>query len=179
MNRNDSSTSLHGAIRRAGSRARSHALLGATLLCTTLFAASLAAIAVAPAGASAPAHVARAQKLQLRHTSAGSILVDASGFTLYRFSKDTSSKNTCIANRECAVTWTAFTSSARPTAGTGVKASLISTIALPGGQRQVTYAGHPLYLYEPASERGETSYIGVRQFGGTWYGVSASGAVVK
>ena len=157
MNRNDSPTTPHGAIRRAGSRARSHALLGATLLCTTLFAASLAAIAVAPAGASAPAHLASAQKLQLRHTSAGSILVDASGFTLYRFSKDTSSKNTCIANRECAVTWTAFTSSARPTAGTGVKSSLISTIALPGGQRQVTYAGHPLYLYEPASERGETS----------------------
>jgi hypothetical protein len=30
-----------------------------------------------------------------------------------------------------------------------------------------------------ASERGETSYVGVRQFGGTWYAVGASGANVR
>jgi hypothetical protein len=36
-----------------------------------------------------------------------------------------------------------------------------------------------LYRYALASERGETSYMGVRQFGGTWYAVSASGANVK
>jgi predicted lipoprotein with Yx(FWY)xxD motif len=166
-----------GTPRRKSARARS--TLAATLLAAALFAASLTAIAAVPAGASAPAHAAGAQKLQLRHTSLGSILVDASGFTLYHFSKDTSAKNTCMSNRECGATWPALTSSGRPTAGPGVKASLISTIALPGGKRQVTYAGHPLYTYEPAGERGETGYIGVRQFGGTWYGLSASGGNVK
>ncbi|HEX4482652.1 MAG TPA: hypothetical protein VH081_02595 [Solirubrobacteraceae bacterium] len=158
---------------------RRRSTFAATLLAAALFAASLTAIAAVPAGASAPARAAGAQKLQLRHTSLGSILVDSSGFTLYRFSKDTGAKNTCMSNRECAATWPALTSSGLPTAGPGVKASLISTIALPGGKRQVTYAGHPLYTYEPASERGETGYIGVRQFGGTWYGVSASGGNVK
>lgn len=158
---------------------RSRATIAATLVAAALFAASLTAIAAVPAGASAPAHAAAAQKLTLRHTSLGSILVDASGFTLYRFSKDTGMQNTCISNRECAATWPALTSSGRPTAGPGVKASLISTIAIAGGKRQVTYAGHPLYLYEPASERGETSYVGVRAFGGTWFGVSASGGNVK
>jgi predicted lipoprotein with Yx(FWY)xxD motif len=158
---------------------RRHSMFAATLLAAALFAASLTAIAAVPAGASAPAHAAGAQKLQLRHTSLGSILVDSSGFTLYRFSKDTGAKNTCMANRECNATWPALTSSGRPTAGPGVKASLISTIALPGGKRQVTYAGHPLYLYEQAGERGETDYVGVREFGGTWLGVSASGATVR
>jgi predicted lipoprotein with Yx(FWY)xxD motif len=158
---------------------RRRSTLTATLLAAALFAASLTAIAAVPAGASAPARAAAAQKLQLRHTSLGSILVDSSGFTLYRFSKDTGSQNTCMANRECGATWPALTSSGRPTAGPGVKASLISTIALSGGKRQVTYAGHPLYTYEPAGERGETGYIGVHQFGGTWSGVSASGGTVK
>jgi predicted lipoprotein with Yx(FWY)xxD motif len=157
----------------------SHTTLAATLVAAALFAASLTAIAAAAPGSGAPACAAAAQKLQLRHTSLGSVLLDASGFTLYRFSKDSGAQNTCMSNRECAATWPALTSSGRPTAGAGVKASLISTIAIAGGKRQVTYAGHPLYVYEPASERGETGYIGVRQFGGTWYGVSASGANVK
>jgi predicted lipoprotein with Yx(FWY)xxD motif len=151
-----------------------------TLLRPALLAAALAAICALPAAATAPAAGASSvQKLQLRHTHIGTILVDSSGFTLYRFSKDTGARNTCIASRECAATWPALTSSGRPTAGPGVRSSLISTISLPGGKRQVTYAGHPLYLYEPSSERAETSYVGVRQFGGTWYGVSASGANVK
>jgi predicted lipoprotein with Yx(FWY)xxD motif len=147
---------------------------------STLFVAALVAICALPAAATAPAAGASSvQKLQLRHTRIGTILVDSAGFTLYRFSKDTGARNTCMASRECAATWPALTSSGRPTAGPGVRSSLISTISLSGGRRQVTYAGHPLYLYEPSSERAETSYVGVRQFGGVWYGVSASGANVK
>jgi predicted lipoprotein with Yx(FWY)xxD motif len=166
-----------GTPRRRSAPARS--TLVATLLAAALFAASLTAIAAVPAGASAPAHASAAQKLQLRHTSLGSILVNSSGFTLYHFSKDTGTRNTCMSNRECNATWPALTSSGRPTAGPGVKASLISTIALPGGKHQVTYAGHPLYTYEPAGEPAETGYVGARQFGGTWFGVSASGGNVK
>jgi predicted lipoprotein with Yx(FWY)xxD motif len=145
-----------------------------------VFAIALAAIAVAPAGASAPrAHAAATQKLQLRHTSLGSILVDSSGFTVYRFSKDSGARSSCVSNRECNATWPALTSSGKPSAGPGVKASLISTIAIAGGKRQVAYAGHPLYLYEPASERAETGYVGVSAFGGTWLAVNASGSGIK
>jgi predicted lipoprotein with Yx(FWY)xxD motif len=143
-------------------------------------AAAIAALA-APAGASATpaAHVARAQKIQLRHTSLGNVIVDSSGFTLYRFSKDAGKQNTCLKTSECSTTWPALETSAQPTVGPGLKASLVSTIALPGGKRQVTYAGHPLYRYAAGTERGETSYAGVKQFGGTWYAVSASGGNVK
>jgi hypothetical protein len=72
-----------------------------------------------------------------------------------------------------------LSSSGRPTAGPGVNASLLSTIRLANGSTQVTYAGHPLYRYAAASERAETSYAGVKQFGGKWYAVSATGSNVK
>ena len=152
----------------------------ATAAVASVFAAALAAIALAPAGMASPsAHVSRTEKLSLRHTSVGTVLVDSSGFTVFRFSKDTGRSNTCIASRECNVTWPALTTTGRPQAGPGVKSSLLSTITIHGGAHQVTYAGHPLYRYAVASERGETSYVGARQFGGTWYAVSSSGANVK
>jgi predicted lipoprotein with Yx(FWY)xxD motif len=147
------------------------------LLVGVTAAVAIAAIAV-PAGATS-AHAARTEKIQLRHTSQGKVLVDSSGFTVFHFSKDTGKKNTCLTTSECSTTWPALTTSGQPTAGPGVSSSLLSTIKLSNGQRQVTYAGHPLYRYAVASERGETSYIGVKQFGGTWYALSASGANVK
>ncbi len=178
MNRN-----RHPVLIRRRARAgaiRSRARMALTLLAAAAFALALTAIAVAPAGARAPAaRAAAAPTLQLRRTSIGTILVDSAGFTVYRFTKDTGARNTCMASRECNSAWPPLTSGAKPSAGAGVKASLISTIALPGGKRQVTYAGRPLYLYAPASERGETSYVGVRAFGGTWLAVNASGGTVR
>jgi predicted lipoprotein with Yx(FWY)xxD motif len=153
-------------------------LIPSAILAATLIAA-LAAVLAAAAGATGSAHAARIQKIQLRHTSFGKVLVDSRGFVAYRFSKDTAKKNTCLTVSECSTTWPALTSSGQPTAGPGVKASLLSTIKLPGGQRQVTYAGHPLYRYALSTEPGEAGYQGVKQFGGTWYAVSASGANVK
>ena len=85
----------------------------------------------------------------------------------------------CVKIRECSKTWPALSSSGRPVAGPGVKASLLSTIKLPNGARQVTYAGHPLYLYANASERAETSYVGEEQFGGIWDAVNVAGGTVK
>jgi predicted lipoprotein with Yx(FWY)xxD motif len=158
---------------------RTHPLRRGPLTSTAAVAAVAAlAMVVAPAGATS-AHAARAQMILLRHTSAGKVLVDSAGFTVFHFSKDTAKKNTCLTTKECSTTWPALTTSGKPTAGPGVSASQLSTITLPGGVHQVTYAGHPLYRYSLASERGETAYMGVKQFGGTWYALSASGANVK
>lgn len=125
------------------------------------------------------AHAAKSAKVQLRKSSLGKILVDASGFTLYRFTKDTHNKDACVKISGCSQIWPALSTSGNPTAGAGVKASLLSTIKLPGGNKQVTYAGHPLYSYKPASEPAETSYVGTVQFGGTWDAVNAAGNTVK
>ncbi len=107
-------------------------LLRRGLLASVTVVAALAAVAsvVAPAGATS-AHAARAQMIQVRHTSVGKVLVDSSGFTVFHFSKDTAKKNTCMANRECSTTWPALTTSGKPTAGAGVSASQLSTITLP------------------------------------------------
>jgi len=74
--------------------------------------------------------------------------------------------------------WPALISS-KPTAGPGVKSSLLGTVKLTNGQRQVTYAGHPLYGYVADDAPGDTDYIGVSQFGGAWDALTASGGIVK
>jgi len=141
-------------------------------------AASASAVAGAQAGLPA-AHASRVAKVELRRTELGKILVDSSGDTLFRFTKDPSNKDTCQKISACFGTWPALSTSGRPVAGPGVKASLLSTIKLSNGARQVTYAGHPLYRYAQATETGETAYVGAEQFGGTWYAVNVAGGTVK
>jgi predicted lipoprotein with Yx(FWY)xxD motif len=125
------------------------------------------------------AHAGRAASVQLHSSSLGKILVDGSGFTLYEFTRDSRNKDTCVRVSGCSGVWPALSVHGSPTAGSGVKASLLSTIKLPGGARQVTYAGHPLYTYAAATERAETAYAGVSSFGGKWHAVSAAGGPVR
>jgi predicted lipoprotein with Yx(FWY)xxD motif len=105
-----------------------------------LSALALAGIMICSAAAGAQAgspaaHSARAASVQLRNTGMGKILVDASGFTVYEFTKDSRNKNTCVKVSGCSKVWPALTTSGNPTAGSGVKASLLSTIRLAGGVR--------------------------------------------
>jgi predicted lipoprotein with Yx(FWY)xxD motif len=137
-------------------------------------AASAATVASAQTSLTA-AHSSRAATVQLRRTSLGSILVSSSGHTLYEFTKDHASKNSCAAISGCSAAWPSLKASGRPTAGPGVKASLLSTTR----GNQVTYAGHPLYTYSGDSGPGKTSYVGAQSFGGTWYAINASGGTVK
>lgn len=150
------------------------------LLLPAALASAMIASAVGAADARVPvAHATGASTVQLRNTSLGKILVDSSGFTLYEFTKDPRNKDTCVKVSGCSAVWPALGAHGSPTAGPGVKASLLSSIKLPGGARQVTYAGHPLYRYSEAGERGETSYVGVSHFGGKWLAVNASGHAVS
>lgn len=147
------------------------------LTCLTL-AASASAVTVAQAGRPT-AKTSRAAKIGVRKTSIGTILVSSSGRTLYEFTKDHPRSNSCVKIKECSEIWPSLTTSGKPTAGPGVKASLLSTITLHGGAKQVTYAGHPLYLYSGDSGPGETAYVGEKEFGGTWYAINAAGHTVK
>src|ERR1035437_9164093 len=150
----------------------------------TLAAGVLASLAFASAPASAGqgtsnARAARGATVQLHRTSLGAILVNSNGFTLYRFTRDPRNRNTCAKISECLANWPALRTSGKQTAGSGVQASLLSSLPLAGGGRQVTYAGHPLYIYGAQSERAETGYVGANQFGGTWDAVSSTGGLVK
>jgi predicted lipoprotein with Yx(FWY)xxD motif len=44
--------------------------------------------------------------------------------------------------------WPAYTTTATPVAGTGVNKSMLGEVARPGIGEQVTYDGHPLYLFD-------------------------------
>jgi predicted lipoprotein with Yx(FWY)xxD motif len=150
-----------------------------TLLACVIAAAAGYTTAAYAQTAKPSAHVAHAATVQLHHTSIGTILTSSSGLTLYEFTRDRADADSCVKVSGCSRFWPALESSGTPTAGAGVKASLLSTIRLPGGGRQVTYAGHPLYLYSGDSSPADTSYVGAQQFGGKWYALDASGRFVK
>jgi predicted lipoprotein with Yx(FWY)xxD motif len=142
-----------------------------------ILAAAIAAVAPATPGL-AHAHASSAT-LQLRTTSVGAILVDARGFTLYAFTKDGREKDMCATIGGCLSLWPLVTNGGKPIAGRGVASSLIGTIALKSGARQITYAGHPLYTYSADSGPGQTSYVNVSQFGGRWPALNGVGQEVK
>jgi predicted lipoprotein with Yx(FWY)xxD motif len=149
------------------------------LLSALLGAIGVPAVASAAHAGGPVADAGRAAKVGLRHTRLGTILVSSSGRTLYEFTRDRAHSNSCVKIRECPAIWPALQSSGKPIAGPGVRSSLLSTIKLPGGSSQVTYAGHPLYLYSGDSGPGQTSYVGESAFGGRWYAINASGHTVK
>ena len=80
--------------------------------------------------------------------------------------------------------WPALTTKTTPLAGHGVDAKLLGTVFRPGIGRQVTYGGHPLYLFDSSSQpftpQGEDFMETVKPlppWHGYWYLVSArSGA---
>jgi predicted lipoprotein with Yx(FWY)xxD motif len=108
----------------------------------------------------------------------GTVLVNASGRTLYRFTLDSKGVNHCSSNATCAKYWPQLLVKAgvTPTAGAGVKASLLGTIKAKSGTRQVTYAGFPLYTFAGDTKAGQVSG---QAFQKEWYVVNTKGAFVK
>ena len=108
----------------------------------------------------------------------GKILTDSNGRTVYLFKKDTGPKSTC--SGACATDWPPVTTTGKPTAGKGLTASMVSTTTRSDGTKQVTYNGHPLYLYVGDQSAGDTNGQNVNAFGAEWYVLSpAGGAVTK
>jgi predicted lipoprotein with Yx(FWY)xxD motif len=110
-------------------------------------------------------------------TSLGNILVDAKGRTLYLFHKDSGTTSTCAG--ACAAFWPPLITPGAPTNGHGANASLIGTTKRQDGKSQVTYNGHPVYLYTGDPNPGDANGEGVVAFGGGWFAVSSSGRQVS
>lgn len=125
----------------------------------------------------ATASAAAATSIGQRRTALGTLLVNSRGLTLYAFSRDHGSDQ-CAHVAGCPAVWPVVRTAGRPLAGPGVNASLLGTTGLPGGARQVTYAGHPLYTYAFDRGPGETGYVGVTQFGGVWRALTTSGRLI-
>jgi predicted lipoprotein with Yx(FWY)xxD motif len=105
--------------------------------------------------------------------SLGSILVNSTGRTLYLFKADVGATSAC--SGACATAWPPLLAAGKPTAGTGLTASKLGTITRSGGNRQVTYNGHPLYLFIKDHKPGDVNGQGVTAFGAAWFALTPSG----
>jgi predicted lipoprotein with Yx(FWY)xxD motif len=113
---------------------------------------------------------AGAQTVQMHSGPMGSYLTDKSGKTLYMFASDSATKSSC--NSACLNYWPPLTGPAK--AGSGVAAGKLGTITT-AGKKQVTYAGHPLYLYTLDTKPGDTNGQGSTNFGAKWWIIAPSG----
>jgi len=123
-----------------------------------------------PASSSAPrarAMTAVGPTLTARHTALGTILTTGRGFTVYAFEADKGSRSVCLG--ACAAAWPPVTSaSTHITVAGGAARSLVGQTTRPGGQRQLTYAGHPLYIFVGDTSPGATNGQGSEAFGARW-----------
>ena len=115
--------------------------------------------------------------VSLRTTKLGKILVSSNGHTLYLFEKDKGGRSSCTGM--CATYWPPLTSATKPTAGAGVKASLLGRTRRSDGKMQVTYNKHPLYWFSGDKSAGQVTGEELEAFGGEWFDVSAKGAKVE
>jgi predicted lipoprotein with Yx(FWY)xxD motif len=121
---------------------------------------------------------AAAASVSVRSTKYGQILVDSKGDTLYLWAKDKKGKTVC--SDACENVWPLVLVTGQPTAGPGVSASMLGTIAVSDSskQRELTYNGHPLYRYVSDVKPGEIKGQGNTTFGAPWWLVSPAGNAI-
>lgn len=110
-------------------------------------------------------------------SSLGKVLVNSQGRTVYLFAPDTPTKSACTG--ACATAWPPVRATGKPTVGSGLSASEVGTIPRSDGKPQVTYNGHPLYLFQGDKDAGQTNGQGLNAFGGGWFALSTAGTQVS
>lgn len=123
-----------------------------------------------PTTAGAGAGSGKAVVDETMNAKLGAILVTSKGLTLYRFTPDTATTSAC--NAGCAPIWPPLTVPAgttTPTGATGITG--LGTIRRSDGTVQVTYKGHPLYMYSGDTAAGQTNGQGLF---GKWFALTVS-----
>ena len=131
--------------------------------------AAICLVAVPVSLASGPTTVSSA-----RNSKLGKILVNAHGYTLYMFTRDTRGSSTCSGS--CARYWVPLLGGAvAAKSGAGLNSRLLKLSTRSDGGRQATYNNHPLYLYKGDHAAGQTTGEGANEYGGHWYAVNTAG----
>ena len=151
----------------------------------SLSLAAIVALSVAACGggsgttrsALAAASGGRSATLSVANSVLGQILVDAQGRTLYLFKAD--SRGTSACDGACAAAWPPLLAHGSAIIAGGADRSLVSTINRSTGAPQLTYNGHPLYLYAGDHKPGQVNGQGVTAFGALWYVLSPNGNQVS
>jgi predicted lipoprotein with Yx(FWY)xxD motif len=148
----------------------------------------LPAVAVVAAGfaltacSSSPSSVGgahqKAAKLTLYayKTSQGQAVGSIYGIVAYTDESEHAGHFVCTST-SCTATWHPWlTNGVRVVGANGVQQSLIGSVKRPGGDLQMTYGGHPLYLYADSKGAVRANAEGA---GGVWYTVGTDGTVLK
>lgn len=136
-------------------------------------ALTAAVLGAAPLAAGAAASQAKAGTVHVAKVSVGKVLVNSSGMTLYIFGPDAHKHPTCTGS--CAAVWPPLLVRHKPSAGSGIRTSLLGTVRTKSGKLQVTYDHWPLYTFVEDTAPGQAHGEGVRSFGGKWSTIAATG----
>ncbi len=99
--------------------------------------------------------------------------VGATGGNVAYMNKDETGSKIVCTHADCTATWhPLLTGGTTVHAGPGVQSKLIGTVTRPNGAVQMTYGGHPLYLYAHSAHSRRANAQGA---GGVWYAVGTDG----
>ena len=120
----------------------------------------------------APRHPARLSSssvmtaaLKTETTRAGMVLANGRGLTLYYYSEDKRGSGKSVCTGGCATAWPPLAAPVKAPAGVRLPGPL-GMITRPGGVRQVTINGFPVYLYAGDKAPGQDTGNGVE---GSWH----------
>jgi predicted lipoprotein with Yx(FWY)xxD motif len=134
---------------------------------------SPSATSAAPTGGSPTA--AAAVDLKTATSSAGNIVVDSKGMSVYFFTKDVKDSGTSACTAACLTAWPPLTTTSATPKVEGVTGK-VGTITTPEGAKQVTLNGLPLYYYAQDKKPGDILGQGVNN---VWYLADPTGDMIK
>jgi len=115
--------------------------------------------------ATSGAAAAQTSALQVTRTSAGSVLASSRGLTLYYYTADKPGSGKSVCTGSCASAWPPLAAPVRAPAGVRLPGPL-GMITRPGGLRQVTINGYPIYRYAGDKAPGQAAGNGIE---GAWH----------
>ncbi len=111
------------------------------------------------------ASVAQTAALKVARTSAGTVLASSRGLTLYYYTEDRPGSGKSVCTGSCASAWPPLAAPVRAPAGVRLPGPL-GVIIRPGGLKQVTINGYPIYTYTGDKAPGQAAGNGIE---GAWH----------
>lgn len=136
--------------------------------------ATAPAASVSPPSAPSTETAGAAVDLMTATSSAGNIVVDAKGMSVYFFTKDVKDSGTSACTDACLTAWPPVTTTADTPKVEGVTGT-VGTITTPEGAKQVTLNGLPLYYFAKDTKPGDVLGQGVND---VWYLADPSGEMI-
>jgi len=130
-----------------------------------------------PSGSAGSATGSSSSTVAVGSTSAGKVLVDANGMTLYAFANDSPGHSTCTGS--CAAYWPPVPGSDAPHGSMAAVTAKFGTVKRSDGSSQLTVNGYPMYTYAGDSAPGQANGQGTNLSGGLWWVVGPNGSWVK